>query len=75
VPNAAALLKQDHRKVEKHFEQYQAGGRRVVKQICHGFTVHTAVEEELVSPLLARMSGGDELRHAAALEDLSRSEL
>ena len=54
-PDAIALLKADHRKVEGLFEQYEAakGGAKKValaKEICTELIVHTTVEEEIFYP-------------------------
>jgi hemerythrin superfamily protein len=68
VPDAAELLKQDHRQVEDLFERYKGGDRQVVKEICTELTVHTAIEEEHVYPLLQELSGGEELRQEAEKE-------
>jgi hemerythrin superfamily protein len=68
VPDAAELLKQDHRQVESLFERYQSGDRAVVKEICDELTLHTALEEELVYPLLPQVDGGEELRQEAEKE-------
>jgi hemerythrin superfamily protein len=68
VPDAAQLLKQDHRQVESLFERYQRGDRTVVKEICDELTLHTALEEELVYPLLPQVDGGEDLRQEAEKE-------
>ena len=54
-PDAIALLKADHRKVEELFEQFEAASRdgskeRIAKQICLELTVHTQIEEEIFYP-------------------------
>lgn len=54
-PDAIALLKADHRKVEKLFEDFQKarGSSRkaaLVQQICTELTVHTMIEEEIFYP-------------------------
>lgn len=54
-PDAIALLKADHRKVEKLFEDFEkaSGASRkanLVKQICMELTVHTMIEEEIFYP-------------------------
>jgi hemerythrin superfamily protein len=68
VPDAAELLKQDHRNVEGLFERYKGGDREVVKEICNELTIHTALEEEHVYPLLSQVNGGDELRQEGEKE-------
>ena len=54
-PDAIALLKADHRKVEKlfaDFEKAKGESRKagLVKQICTELTVHTMIEEEIFYP-------------------------
>ncbi|HVK42906.1 MAG TPA: hemerythrin domain-containing protein [Phenylobacterium sp.] len=54
-PDAIALLKADHRKVEGLFEDFEkasgtAKKASLVKQICTELTVHTMIEEEIFYP-------------------------
>lgn len=54
-PDAIALLKADHRKVEELFEKFEAASRdgskeRIAKQICLELTVHAQIEEEIFYP-------------------------
>ncbi len=54
-PDAIALLKADHRKVEDLFSAFETakGASRkqtLVKQICTELTVHTIIEEEIFYP-------------------------
>src|SRR5271166_4511013 len=54
-PDAIALLKADHRKVEDLFAKFEAamgGGNKklLAKQICTELTVHTILEEEIFYP-------------------------
>lgn len=54
-PDAIALLKADHRKVETLFEDFEkargeARKANLVKQICTELTVHTMIEEEIFYP-------------------------
>ncbi|WP_269713310.1 hemerythrin domain-containing protein [Caulobacter sp. NIBR2454] len=54
-PDAIALLKADHRKVEELFETYEKarGADRkqaIAKQICTELIVHTIIEEEIFYP-------------------------
>jgi hypothetical protein len=54
-PNAIALLKADHRKVEDLFGKIKAAKgadkkQALVKQICTELTVHTMTEEEIFYP-------------------------
>lgn len=68
MPDAAALLKRDHRKVEALFERFQAGDRRCLEQICEELTVHTAVEERVLYPVLPQIEGGEAMRREAVTE-------
>jgi hypothetical protein len=54
-PDAVALLKADHRKVEDLFAKFEAAKgaekkQALVKQICTELTVHTVIEEEIFYP-------------------------
>jgi hemerythrin superfamily protein len=54
-PDAIALLKADHRKVEGLFEDFEkASGKarkeELAKQICTELTIHTIIEEEIFYP-------------------------
>ena len=54
-PDAIALLKADHRKVEELFEKFESATgdgskERIAKQICMELTVHSKIEEEIFYP-------------------------
>jgi hypothetical protein len=54
-PDAIALLKADHRKVEDLFAQFETARvetrkAALVKEICTELTVHTLIEEEIFYP-------------------------
>ena len=54
-PDAIALLKADHRKVEGLFEKFEkakdaATKKSLAQQICTELSVHTAIEEEIFYP-------------------------
>jgi hemerythrin superfamily protein len=54
-PDAIALLKADHRKVEGLFEQFEKTTKTdkklaLARQICTELTVHTIIEEEIFYP-------------------------
>lgn len=54
-PDAIALLKADHRKVEDLFEKFEKAKsasvkKALVEQICTELSVHTAIEEEIFYP-------------------------
>ena len=51
--DAIALLKADHRKVEKLFAEFETARSRkeaIAKEICTELTVHTMIEEEILYP-------------------------
>lgn len=53
--DAIALLKEDHRKVENLFEQFEKAREmdrkeKLVKQICTELSIHTMIEEEIFYP-------------------------
>jgi len=74
------LLKDDHRKVEQLFEQFeQTGDYAVALQICEELTLHATVEEELVYGLYRSnvdSDSGDEARqeHQQAKDIIARIE-
>ena len=67
MPDPFSLLKDDHRKVERLFEQFeQSQDPSVALQISQELTVHSIVEEELVYPILAtkvEFGKAEEARH------------
>jgi hemerythrin superfamily protein len=74
-------LKQDHRRVEQLFEQFEASfDRDVARQICNELSIHAVLEEETLYGLLrAKVSSGmaDEARdeHQQAKDLINRIEL
>lgn len=55
--DALLLLKEDHRKVEALFEQYESARKRerkqaIVKTICEELSLHAAMEESVFYPAL-----------------------
>jgi hypothetical protein len=48
---AVAMLKQDHRRVEKLFAEYEKAGDdrkdAIIQDVCHALTLHTMLEEEV----------------------------
>jgi hemerythrin superfamily protein len=64
MPDATQILMQDHREVENLFTQYeQSKDPSLAETICTELTVHSAVEEKVVYPVLGRdVSGGNGLR-------------
>ena len=53
-PDAVALLKADHRKVEELFEKFKQGesldDEALVQEICTELTIHSMLEEEIFYP-------------------------
>jgi hypothetical protein len=73
-PDAIALLKEDHRKVEELFEQFaKARGESrkeiLVKKICMELMVHTMIEEEIFYPSLRGKVEDDVLDEAHVEHD------
>lgn len=62
--DAIQMLKEDHRKVEKLFEQFQQadGGdkQQIAQQIFHELEVHSTLEEELFYPALENQGDSKE---------------
>ena len=63
--DAIALLKADHREVEKLFKKYQGLGERAVKtkgttiqKVCTDLQVHDVLERELLYPMTQRIDRG-----------------
>lgn len=55
MPDVVNLLKKDHRLVEQLFQRYTTEmSSGIAEQICAELTVHLAVEEEIVYPVLRR---------------------
>lgn len=73
-PDAIALLKEDHRHVEKLFEQFEkarSDDRKVAiaQEICAELIVHTMIEEELFYPALRSKVDDDTLDEAYVEHD------
>lgn len=71
-PDAIALLKADHRKVEELFEKYQTSRSKkaaIAKQICLELTVHTMIEEEIFYPACKGAVEEDNLDEAQVEHD------
>ncbi len=67
MPDVFDVLEQDHRLVERLFEQYeQSDDAALAEQICGELTLHTSLEEQLVYPVLGRdVPDGSELEQEA----------
>jgi hypothetical protein len=73
-PDAIALLKADHRKVEDLFAKFEAAGsadkkRLLAQQICTELTVHTTIEEEIFYPACRGRIEDDVLNEAYVEHD------
>jgi hypothetical protein len=73
-PDAIALLKADHRKVEALFESFEKAKSSSVKtslvqQICTELSVHTAIEEEIFYPACTGQIEEDTLTEAYVEHD------
>lgn len=71
--DAIALLKADHRQVEKWFEQFQTSHSEpkkseLAQEICKALTVHTIIEEEIFYPAFYEATGEKSLHHEAEIE-------
>lgn len=74
--DAIRIIKQDHRKTETLFEQFEAlvglpgdGRTRLIEEICQDLIVHTAVEEELLYPDARRILDSEIVDHAEREHD------
>jgi hemerythrin superfamily protein len=71
--DAIALLKADHRQVEKWFREFDKAneGARKVKlatNICNALKVHTQIEEEIFYPAFLEASDEKDIHHEAEIE-------
>jgi hemerythrin superfamily protein len=74
MPDAVTLLKEDHRKVEDlfaDFEKAKGDGRKkkLAEQICAELIVHTAIEEEIFYPACKGKVDEDDLKEAFVEHD------
>ena len=73
-PDAIALLKADHRKVEDLFEKFEASKsedkkKELAQKICMELTVHTMIEEEIFYPACKEKIEEDTLNEAYVEHD------
>jgi hypothetical protein len=73
-PDAVALLKADHRKVEELFEKFESAkgdGKKkaLAEQICMELTVHTKIEEDIFYPACEGAVEEDVLKEAYVEHD------
>lgn len=77
TPDAVALLKADHRKVEDLFAQFEAArgdGRKqaLAEQICLELTVHAKIEEDIFYPACEGAVEDDLLKEAYVEHDSAK---
>lgn len=67
MPDPIEMLMKDHREVEALFEKYRSNpSPALIEEICTELTVHTAVEEKVVYPVLgSSVEGGRRMRSHA----------
>jgi hemerythrin superfamily protein len=75
--DAIALLKQDHREVEKLFKDFEGAkgeGRKekLARQICLELTIHTEIEEEIFYPACDGKVEEDLLKEAYVEHDAAK---
>ena len=75
--DALALLKEDHREVEKLFKDYESAkgeGRKekLARQICLELTIHTKIEEEIFYPACKDKVEEDLLKEAYVEHDAAK---
>ncbi|HET7487374.1 MAG TPA: Rho termination factor N-terminal domain-containing protein [Acidimicrobiales bacterium] len=69
MPDALEMLIADHRKVERLYADFESSpSTKLVQQICNELTVHAAIEEEVIYPLLDQLPDGSSMREEAEEE-------
>ena len=76
-PDAVALLKADHRKVEGLFEKFESAkgeGKKkaLAEQICMELTIHTKIEEDIFYPACEGAVEEDVLKEAYVEHDAAK---
>jgi hypothetical protein len=71
--DAIALLKADHREVERMFSEFESarsGDRKseLAARICMALRAHTAIEEAIFYPAFLEATGDTEIHHEAEIE-------
>ena len=74
--DAMDLLTQDHRKVEKMFDEFKKSkDNKLVKEACNELKIHTQIEEEIFYPALRKALDETDLLDEAKVEHDSAKEL
>ena len=71
--DAIALLKADHRQVEKWFKEFEKARTdsrklELATDICNALKVHTTIEEEIFYPAFLEATDDKDLHHEAEIE-------
>jgi hemerythrin superfamily protein len=71
--DAVALLKADHRTVEKLFAEFESARskdrqQKIAERICEELKIHTTIEEEIFYPAFLEATDDTELHHEAEIE-------
>jgi hypothetical protein len=71
--DAIALLKADHREVERMFGEFESARsddrkRELAERICTSLRTHTSIEEEIFYPRFLEATGDTEIHHEAEIE-------
>lgn len=75
APDAIALLKADHRKVEELFEKFEKSRSKkaeIAKKICMELTVHTLIEEDVFYPACQDAVAQEKLDEAQVEHDSAK---
>lgn len=77
MPDAITLLKEDHRKVEELFKDFEgakgsAAKRKIAEQIAAELIVHTQIEEEIFYPACKGKVEEDDIKEAYVEHDAAK---
>lgn len=78
--DAIALLKSDHRQVEKWFGEFKKARSKkrkadLAERICDALKVHTRIEEEIFYPAFLAATDDEEIHHEAEVEHAGAKKL
>ena len=78
--DAIALLKADHREVEKLFAQFEKTRfamrkEKLADEICNALRVHTTIEEEIFYPAFLAATSDKDMHHEAEVEHAGAKKL
>jgi hypothetical protein len=78
--DAIALLKSDHRQVEKWFAQFKKARKgdrkaKLAEQISHALKVHMVIEEEIFYPAFLEATDDSDMHHEAEVEHAGAKKL